>query len=269
MTEILTHDPGTRFGKDPEDLHHMRVATRRFRALLRIGGNFLHPEWADNLLKEVGWLGRVLGIVRDFDVLLEGLRHEIATLRSQDQKIFQKLLTVLEAQRSIARAAMLDGLRSDRYSELLNKLKHATHYPEAVSTNLTLRQTAARQFKRLYNNVENLKVKFSDERLHRTRIRIKHARYAAELAEKAVGKSASRFIRQLKRFQDLLGNHQDAVMTEQRLQELLRSSRSTKAAFAVGQIVERLRARRKKIQEAIPTRWGKLKKRGKEAWGQL
>ena len=29
VTEIMTHDPGTRFGKDPEDLHHMRVATRR------------------------------------------------------------------------------------------------------------------------------------------------------------------------------------------------------------------------------------------------
>ena len=100
----------------------------------------------------------------------------------------------------------------------------------------------SRQFKKLYRiMLKCLKEIFSDENLHRTRIRVKRVRYAAELAEKTVGKSASRFIRQIKRFQDLLGSHQDAVMTEHRLQELLRSSRSTKAAFAVGQIVERLR----------------------------
>ena len=34
---ILAHDPGTRLGRDPEDLHQMRVATRRARALLRAG----------------------------------------------------------------------------------------------------------------------------------------------------------------------------------------------------------------------------------------
>ena len=33
--EILRHDPGTRLGDDPEDLHDLRVAVRRLRALLR------------------------------------------------------------------------------------------------------------------------------------------------------------------------------------------------------------------------------------------
>ena len=267
VSEILTHDPGTRFGKDPEDLHHMRVATRRLRALLRIGRDFMDPEWTNSLLKEVGWLGKVLGIVRDFDVLIKGLRHEASTLGSQDRKIFQKLLADLEAQRSISRGMMLDVLRSPRYPELLTKLQNATRNPTVVSTNLSLQQIAARQFKKLYSQVENLKVKFSDDNLHRARIRVKRVRYAAELAEKTVGGSASRFIREIKKIQDLLGSHQDAVLTEHRLQKLLRSSRSTKAAFAVGQIVERLRVRRKTVRETIPKRWGKLKKRGKEAWG--
>ena len=184
VTEIMTHDPGTRFGKDPEDLHHMRVATRRFRALLRIGHDYLDPEWTNNLLKEIGWLGRALGIVRDFDVLMKGLRHEAASLTSQDQKIFQKLLTVLETQRSISRATMLDGIRSDRYAKLLQALQNSARGAETVSIPLTLQQIAARQFKKLYSNVESLKVNFSDENLHRTRIRVKRVRYAAELAEK-------------------------------------------------------------------------------------
>ena len=32
---LLAHDPGTRRGDDPEDLHQLRVATRRLRAFLR------------------------------------------------------------------------------------------------------------------------------------------------------------------------------------------------------------------------------------------
>ena len=31
---LLDHDPGTRLGRDPEDLHDMRVAVRRLRAAL-------------------------------------------------------------------------------------------------------------------------------------------------------------------------------------------------------------------------------------------
>ena len=34
---LLLHDPGVRLGSDPEDLHQLRVATRRLRAFLRAG----------------------------------------------------------------------------------------------------------------------------------------------------------------------------------------------------------------------------------------
>ena len=35
FAELEAHDPGVRFGGDPEDLHQLRVATRRTRALIR------------------------------------------------------------------------------------------------------------------------------------------------------------------------------------------------------------------------------------------
>ena len=34
--QILAHDPGTRLGDDPEDLHDLRVAARRLRAILKV-----------------------------------------------------------------------------------------------------------------------------------------------------------------------------------------------------------------------------------------
>ena len=35
--QLLVHDPGVRLGADPEELHQLRVATRRLRAFLRAG----------------------------------------------------------------------------------------------------------------------------------------------------------------------------------------------------------------------------------------
>ncbi len=66
-------EPGTRLGEDPEELHDMRVATRRLRAALDLFAHVL-PARARTYRAELGWLGGVLGEVRDLDVQLEGLR---------------------------------------------------------------------------------------------------------------------------------------------------------------------------------------------------
>ena len=65
-------EPGTRLGEDPEELHDMRVATRRVRAALALFAAVL-PVRAQVFREELGWLGRLLGAVRDLDVQLEGL----------------------------------------------------------------------------------------------------------------------------------------------------------------------------------------------------
>jgi len=268
VREILVHDPGTRLGKDPEELHQMRVATRRFRALLRTGHAFLDPEWVNLLRREVGWLGGILGTVRDYDVLLADLHHEIGTLSQKDQTTIQHLLGLLETQREMARTTMLEALRSPRFLMVLNQLEHAAYFPETIPTGVTLHEISANQFKKLRRCVGKWDKNCSNEDLHRIRIRAKRARYAAELAEHSVGKPASQFIRQVKKFQDLLGSHQDAVMTEQRLRELLRSSKSVRAGFSVGQIVERLRTRREHVRNRFSPCWKKVRKRGTDAWGR-
>ena len=129
IREILVHDPGTRLGKDPEELHQMRVATRRFRALLRTGHAFLDPEWMNLLRRELDWLGGILGPVRDYDVLLADLQHEIETLSPKEQKAFQRLLRRLNTQREMARSEMLEALRSPRFLMVLNQLEHAAYFP--------------------------------------------------------------------------------------------------------------------------------------------
>ena len=65
---LLAHDPGTRRGDDPEDLHQLRVVTRRQRAFLRAARPLVDSDWATALRAELGWLGGHLGPARDLDV---------------------------------------------------------------------------------------------------------------------------------------------------------------------------------------------------------
>ncbi|HXL43219.1 MAG TPA: CHAD domain-containing protein, partial [Gaiellaceae bacterium] len=67
LRALQSHDPGVRLGTDPEDLHRVRVAVRRSRAILRGARPLLDEQWADSLRAELGWLGQALGPVRDLD----------------------------------------------------------------------------------------------------------------------------------------------------------------------------------------------------------
>ncbi len=83
---MLIHDPGTRLGRDSEALHQMRVATRRMRAIFRSVRTFLEPEWTKKIRQEVGWIGSLLGEVRDWDVLLESLGKEYFGMNSKEER---------------------------------------------------------------------------------------------------------------------------------------------------------------------------------------
>ncbi len=264
---ILVHDPGTRLGTDPEELHQMRVATRRLRAFLRSALPMLAREWVESLRAELAWLGDVLGSVRDLDVLLQHLRLEAASLDLCEREAFQPFLEMIEAERARLRAALLEALRSERYLAFLERMGDAVRDLQVIHPNVSLRTVAAREFRKLKRAVQALGDEPSEEALHGTRIRVKRARYAAELAEASVGKPASRFIRKAKLLQDTLGEHQDAVVAEAWIRQLTERIEGPRAALAAGRIIERERHRRQAARAAFPARWAKLERKGEKAWG--
>jgi CHAD domain-containing protein len=266
VAELIAHDPGTRLGDDPEELHKARVATRRLRAVLRAARPLLDPDWTESLRGELSWLGGALGPVRDLDVLLERLRVEIAGLDLDERRAAARFLHLLEEERGLARAAMLEAMSGARYADLLSRLEAAAVAPRARAAEMSLEEIAAREFRKLRKAVRALPSVPSDEALHAVRIRGKRARYAGELAEGVVGKPARRFVRNAKRFQDVIGDHQDAVVAEERIRGLLGEVRSVRAYFAAGQIVERERERRRAARAAFPQAWARLRKTGKKAW---
>src|SRR5499427_3048733 len=70
---IRAKEPGTRLGSDPEELHQMRAAVRRLRAILGAVRDMFDPKWVAGLRSELDWLSTVLGNLRDLDVLREYL----------------------------------------------------------------------------------------------------------------------------------------------------------------------------------------------------
>ena len=260
--ELLAHDPGTRLGADPEDLHQMRVATRRARAFLRSARPLVDQEWADELRGELGWLGSALGSARDLDVLVDRIRDEISRLGDEGAAV-RGLVDGLERRRRKARAAAVAALSEDRYLALLDRLEDPQPPAAASGANATLAELWWVEFARTRRRFEKLDRKSSDDELHAARIRVKRTRYAAELAANELGVPGERFVDAAKVLQDVLGEHQDAFVAEQHIRAW--SEGKPEADDAVRKLLKRERARRRKARAEWPDAWRLLERRARKA----
>lgn len=254
LRALLRHEPGTRAGEDIEDLHQMRVAVRRMRATLKVARPLLDPLWADDLRAELGWLGGALGPVRDLDVLLLRLRREIAALPDVERTAGAALLAALEHQRLAARGVMLEALASPRYTALVERLTDSMSRPLPTSSTIVapeLVDLVRAEARKLRRAVERAGDNPADEVLHALRIRGKRVRYAGEfvepgLRETPTGKAVKRLLAATAELQEVLGDHQDACVAEQRIRELLDELAALPdmlAVFVAGRLVERERHR--------------------------
>lgn len=244
----------------------MRTAVRRLRAILGATREMFDPQWLGRLRGELDWLGTVLGGLRDLDVFRQRLREELGSLKPARRVVGPALLDRLDAERTRARDAILAAFDNPRYVRLLDLLDKAIEQPRVVTAKLSLPAIAAGQFRKLRKAVKALPESPSDDDLHAVRIKVKRARYAAELAQATVGRPAERFVARAKKLQDILGEHQDAVVAEERLRALVARDAGRPERALAGKLVTRQRARRQAAQMDFFDQWPKLKRRGDEAW---
>ena len=251
LADIERHDPGTRLGRDPDSLHDMRVGVRRLRALLRAGRELVASDTVelDERLKE---LGRILGEVRDLDVLLARLDAEAAELGGEDAKRAASLLAALRTERSGSRSRLLGALRSDEYLALLYDTTRTIDQLEPSGSAATLDELTDKAAAKLRKAVRKLPEEPANEELHAVRKKGKRARYAGELA------GLDRLVKRAKKLQDVLGEHQDAVVAAERLRELAAGAEPERALVA-GRLVEREEERRLEARAAWPKAWRKLR----------
>jgi CHAD domain-containing protein len=255
LRALLEHDPVAREGSDPEGVHQMRVTVRRLRAALKAEGASLGPA-ADELQAELKWLGGVLGPVRDLDVQLDHLRGLAADFEPAERDAVERLLLGLRAARRKARQRLLGALKSSRYTALLEALAAAARSEVPAGDEVPASRKARagglielikRPYRKLRRAASALDEDPPDDDLHALRIQGKRLRYAAELAVPTGGKPVRKLIKATKEFQDLLGDHQDAVVAEQEVRRLLTELEDPvplDVGVAAGRLVERERTRR-------------------------
>lgn len=258
-------DPGIRLCGGAEDVHRIRVAIRRMRTLLLAVRKIVSPDWVEPLLSGLKWLGGVFSLARDLDVEMEYFKSEAEQLKPRDRRPLEQFLRHLASDREQAQRTLLDEMKSARYVGFVRKLQDAADAPAVVKPAYTLRDAAARQFKKLRKTVRTLKRCPSDAELHRVRIQTKRARYAAELAQHD-SKRIGRFIKAAAEFQNLLGRHHDAVVAARHVQAFIKYHGNRQAAFTAGILVERAKQRREAVRSEFWSAWKRLKKRGTRAW---
>ena len=223
VAQILRHDPGVRLGDDPEDVHQLRVGARRLRSDLRSFAPLLERDRLVPVRAELGWLGTVVGVVRDTDVLADRLSTHIATLPEVDAPGGARLLRRLADEADEARSVMLSALRGARYLALLDTVvdladRTAVREDVACSPSGSPAQVASkiarRPWRRLAEAVDALGHEPSDAEFHQVRILAKRCRYAAEAVAPIVGPAAAHFAAAVADVQTVLGDHQDTVVAE-------------------------------------------------------
>lgn len=269
VVRLMRHDAGVRLGEDPEQVHQARVATRRLRSDLRTFRDALDPEWAGGLRDELKWLGDELGAVRDAEVLRERLGGRTDVLGAGDRRAADSLLRRLDDRQAAAREELVISMREPRYAKLLDALVEGANAPavlpelaEAPASN-ALRPALVAPWKHLETAMETAGEDPTDQNLHAARIRAKRVRYAAEAVSAVFGKRARAFAESAVELQDVLGEHQDAVVAGAWLREAARSGGD---AFVAGELAAIEAQAAATSREAVPAAWKDLSRKRLRFW---
>lgn len=227
---------GTLHDLDPECLHDLRVAVRRLRSALRLLAEVMGRRRCDSLRAELGWIGRILGAVRDLDVFILNLQAQAARL-AEARSVVELLVAELRRRREPAHDALAAALASHRFTALLGRLDALTaspapRRPRGVGRRPVVEVAPAlmqRAQKRVLKLGRTIRADSPAADLHRLRILFKRLRYTCEFFREAFCDPTSGtdgladYIRTTVQFQDCLGEHQDAVVALARIQELARA----------------------------------------------
>jgi CHAD domain-containing protein len=277
VTELLARDPQVR--RDEHDaVHKMRVATRRLRSALSTFRPLLVRGETDPLRDELRWLAGTLGHARDAEVLharLKGLLAEQPpelVLGPVAQRVDDVLLTRYREAHAHA-LTDLDSPRCLGLFEALEDLVAAPPWHELAEQPAkdVLPALVRRVDRRLIRTVRRADRSPSGEEqdlaLHEARKLAKQLRYACEAVEPVFGRRAARMAAAVTDLQEVLGEHQDSVVTRDVLRQLgAGSSRAGQNGFTFGRLHGLEQARADARHEQWREVWERTSRRRLRRW---
>ncbi|MFV0136014.1 CHAD domain-containing protein [Streptomyces sp. HMX87] len=264
---LVALDPDVR--RDvPDSVHRMRVATRRLRSTFRSYAKVLDRTATDPIGAELKWLAAELGAGRDQEVLTDRLTTALAELPRPllAGPVRTRLRTWSHARGGGSRRRLIAVLDGGRYLALLAALDTLLADPPlrppagARKPGKVIGAAVRKDFGRVSELVEQaLSLPPGDERdqaLHDARKEAKRTRYSAEAAVGLLGDPAADLVRSMKSLQQLLGDHQDSVMTREALRTLARQAHAAgENSFTYGVLHGREERRAADAEAALPGLW--------------
>lgn len=215
--------PGQTIG--PSEIHQLRITLRHLRVVLRLFDDALRKECRP-LRRELGWLGRRLGEVRDLDVHADVLR----ALRQSDPQhttALERLEARNEAARATARARLSRTFESARFVKLRAALADfvSQDLETASSAAVSSRPIVERISKNIRKSTRRLRklgagidADSPPQALHRVRIRAKRLRYELEFFSDLFPELEP-LMRAARRLQNVLGDYNDDCVAAARLRK--------------------------------------------------
>jgi CHAD domain-containing protein len=231
LARMLWNEAGTRLGLDPEYVHDMRVATRRLRAALRVFTGALRAPTRQSWARELRWIGRALGRVRDCDVGLDHIRRMATEASEPERAALGVFANRLEIRRARRRASLIRKLDSPRFAAFRaearpwiqmraeTRLRRGAEMPAFVVGP----RIVAEWDRRMMGACAEAERRPTAARVHALRIAIKNARYAVEYFADLEGTGASRRAKRLGRLQNMLGARQDAAILLRQMKRYART----------------------------------------------
>jgi CHAD domain-containing protein len=272
FAEFLRHEPGVRLGEDAEEVHDMRVASRRLRAVLQS----FEPALSEKALRfepELKHFAVVLGEVRDLDVQLGRIETWISGSPEEDRGALEELRGALVGERDAARERMMAELDSKRYERLVDTLSRMLRLgPPRRNTLSAAPVTDAapelvhHAYRRTRKACDSLAPESPAEDYHRLRKRCKRLRYLVESLEEVYGGPARKLVKRIKPLQDVLGELQDAEVASERLRHIATGSSgsgghdiSHAVAFATGGVAARQASAAAELRKDFPKAYSGIK----------
>ena len=250
---------------DTEFLHDFRVSGRRTRsALTQIKDVFPDAE-LDRFKQDFRVLGQYSNKLRDLDVYLHNKEFYLLMLPENLRSGLDPFFMDLEKERENELGKFVEVLRSDFYRQLVSDwdaflVSDAAH--EAVRTPINAEEpviTLARRFiwrryKKIMKDGAKMDNNSPDEKLHRLRIQCKKLRYLMEFfASLFPTDEITLLTKQLKQFQDNLGEFNDLSVQRNTLKEYLdtidpKSNQAILVAAAIGGLITNLNMRQQHVR---------------------
>jgi len=207
---------------DVENVHHLRVSTRRAAAALRIFADCLPARVHEKTRKTLRALRRSAGAARDWDVFLAMVQSRLARCQTKERTGLIFLFGYAQCQREIAQDWLHDAhdAKADDFARCIDDVAGAL---EEADEEQSLRDLAGVKLTQLLGELETAARADlqSYEALHQVRILGKQLRYAMEIFECCYASEfRQRYYPAVVEMQDILGLANDSFTALERLNKL-------------------------------------------------